>query len=160
MTEAGAPATPAAPPANAAEARTALDGKMADKQWGARLFSGDAATTTEYRELRALADSPDPAHAVARAMSGAGVGEIQNSSDVEMRGMAGYLRERGFNELQVQETLVGREATQAEVDAARMWKAQNLGSREFVTRLLAGEPDARRQLLVANVILTSPVKSA
>jgi hypothetical protein len=162
MTEAapGTTPAPAAPPANAVEANTVLQGRLADKDWGAKLLSGDAAVTTEYRGLRDLINRPDPADSVAQAMSGADLGFMPNSADVQMRNYAGFLRENGLNDLQVSETLVGREATQAEVDAARLWKQQNLNSKEFAARLMSGEPDARRQLLVANIILTSPLKSA
>ncbi|HTG16770.1 MAG TPA: hypothetical protein VK747_16085, partial [Blastocatellia bacterium] len=57
------------PPTNAAEARAVLDSRMADKQFGAKLFAGDVATKTEYRELRALINNPAPTDAVAAAMS-------------------------------------------------------------------------------------------
>jgi hypothetical protein len=162
MTDASAPAAPAAssaptaPPTNAAEARIALDGKMVDKEWGAKLFSGDAATTTEYRSLQDLINRPDSTDAVAAAMSSADHGGIiQDSGTVELRGQAGYLRELGLNELQVKETLEGKEPTAAEVDMAARWKAHSFKSKEFVTRLMSGEPEARQQLLVANIILTS-----
>ena len=166
MTEAAAPpgapaATPPVvpagpPPTNAAEARTVLDGKMADKLWGARLLSGDVAAKTEWRELQDLINRPDSSDAVAAAMSSADPrGIIQDSGAVELRGMAGHLREMGLSEVQVRETLEGKEPTADEVDLAKRWKAQTFKSKEFAARLFAGEPDARQSLLAANIILSS-----
>jgi hypothetical protein len=156
MTDAAAAAaTPAAPPANAAEARTVLDARMGDKAWGAKLFAGDVATTTEYRDLRALINNPDPADSVTVAMSSQDLGMLPNAAAVELRGAAGYLREMGLNDVQVRETLEGKEPTAEEVAIARQWKAQSFKSQDFVKRMMAGEPDVRRQLLVANIILSS-----
>ncbi len=155
----GASGVPAAPPATAAEARAVLDTRIADKSWGAKLIGGDVATNTEYRALRALVDSPDPTDKVELAMSGADLGFLADSSIVQMTHVADMLRDAGFNELQVRETLSGRPASQAEVDMANQWKAENLKSKEFQARLMSGEPDAVRQLLVANVILSSPKKA-
>jgi hypothetical protein len=149
-----------APPATAAEARAVLDTRIADKDWGAKLLAGDAAAGREFHELQAKADSPDRSAKVDLAMSGADLGFLADSSVVQMMHMAGLLRETGFNELQVRETLSDREASQAEVEMARTWKAQNLKSKEFQTRWLSGDPEAVRQMLVANIILTSPLKKA
>lgn len=133
-----------------------LDTRMADKQWGAKLFAGDVPVTTEYRSLRDLINKPDLTGEVAAAMSNQDHGGIiQDSSVVELRGAAGFLREMGLNETQVAETLSGKEPSQAEIDMAKQWKTQTFKSKEFVNRLFAGEPDARQQLLVANIILSS-----
>ena len=154
------PGAPAAPPATPQEARARLDGLIKDREYGARLLAGESDANSEFRALQAMADSPDPSAKVELAMSGADLGEIPDSSIVQMGHMAAMLRDAGFNELQVRETLSGREASQAEVDMANQWKAENLKSKEFVARLMAGEPSAIRELLVANVILTSPLKKA
>jgi hypothetical protein len=136
-----------------------LDSRLADKAWGAKLLSGDVAANTEYRELRAKADNPETVDTVTVAMSG-DIGIMPDSDMALMANMAGMLREYGLNELQVRETLEGREASQAEVDMARLWKNQNLKSKEFTAKLMSGDPDAARQLMVANIILTSPLKKA
>jgi hypothetical protein len=160
--QAAAPAAPAAssapatPPANATEARALLDSRMADKGWGQKLFAGDAAATTEYRSLRDLINKPDLTGEVAAAMSNDDhPGIIQDSRAVELRGSAGFLRDLGLNETQVAETLSGKQPSEAEIDMARQWKIQSFKSKEWVARLMSGEPDERRQLLVANIILTA-----
>jgi hypothetical protein len=80
---------------------------------------------------------------------------LPNAAAVELRGAAGYLREMGLNDVQVRETLEGKEPTAEEVAIARQCKAQSFKSQDFVKRMMAGEPDVRRQLLVANIILSS-----
>jgi hypothetical protein len=154
------PGAPAAPPKNSAEARAVLDSRIADKDWGAKLLASDGATKTEYQQLRALVDSPDPSDRVELAMSGADLGFLPDSSIVQMSHVAEMLRDMGFPPTAIRETLSGKEATQADVDMANAWKTENLRSKEYVTRLMSGEPSAARQLMVANLILSSPLKKA
>jgi hypothetical protein len=118
------------------------------------------AANTEYRELRAMADNPETSDTVTAAMSGGDLGLMPDSDTRLMANMANMLRENGLNEQQVRETLEGRPASQAEVDMANQWKAQNLKSKEFLARLMSNEPVAVRELLVANIILTSPLTKA
>src|SRR5258706_5353571 len=158
MTDAqpGTPGAPAAPPATPQEASARLDGLIKDREYGARLLAGESDANSEFRSLQAMADSPDPSAKVALAMSGSDLGFLPDSSIVQMGHMAGMLRDAGFNELQVRETLSGRPASQAEIDMAKAWKAENLKSKDFTDRLMRNEPEAVRQPLVANRILTSP----
>jgi hypothetical protein len=71
--------TPPSAPATPQEARSLLDARLADKEFGARLLAGDAATNTEYRDLQNMAANVDPNDAVAVAMSG-NIGEMPDSS--------------------------------------------------------------------------------
>jgi len=145
---------PAAPPTNAAEAIARLDTLRADKSWSEKLVTGDSAATKEWNDLHHLAATGDD---VDVALSGT-LPNLPSSSVREMAGTAEMLKSMGFTPLQIRETLSGREASQAEVDMATAWKAQNLGSKDFTDRLMRNEPDAIRQLLVANIILSSPLK--
>jgi hypothetical protein len=112
--------------------------------------------TKEFHELHELVAKGD---GVDMAMAGVmQPGIIQDSEHVEMMGTAAMFREMGFNQKQIRETLEGKEATQADIDLATTWKAQNMNSKEFVTRLMAGEPEANRMLWAANIVLSSPVK--
>lgn len=69
------------------------------------------------------------------------------------------LKDVGFTPLSIKETLEGRPASQAEVDMATKWKADHMSNTEWVKRLMSGDVEAKRHLLVANVILSSPLKS-
>jgi hypothetical protein len=153
------PGAPPAPPTNAAEARVRLDGLVNNKDFGAKLLSGDVSANREFTDLQAMVEKGRVADQVEAALSG-DIGDMPDSSLKEMAGAADMLRDMGFNPLQVRETISGREASAAEVEMATRWKAQNLKSQEFQKRLLSGEPDAARQLMVANIILTSPLKKA
>jgi hypothetical protein len=154
MTE--TPAALPAPPSTPAEATTRLDQLRADPKWTEALLSGGPAQTREFHELHELVAKGD---GVDMAMAGVmQPGIIQDSGHVEMANTATMLRDMGFNPKQVRETLEGKEATQADIDIATAWKAQNMNSKEFVTRLMAGEPEAARLLMAANIVLSSPVK--
>jgi hypothetical protein len=146
------------PPATPAAAATRLTQLKADPAWTKAWLSGSGPQAKEYNDLSELAAKGDK---VDLAMAGVMEdGPFQDSGHLQNIAMATMLREIGFNELQVRETLSGRPASQAEVDMANQWKAQNLKSKEFLTRLMAGEPTAVRELWVANIILTSPLKKA
>jgi hypothetical protein len=157
-TPAPPPAAPPAAPSTPTEAATRLDTLRADPKWTTALLSGGPAQTREFHELHALVAKGDN---VDMAMAGVmQPGIIQDSGHVEMMGTAAMLREMGFNPKQVRETLEGKPATQADIDIATTWKAQNMNSKEFRTRLFAGEPDAKRLLRAANIILSSPKETS
>jgi len=109
--------TPPSPPATSQEARAVLDTRIADKDWGAKLLSGDAEARREYSELRAKADAPDPADAVAAAMAGIEQdGPFQDSSHVLMVNMTNMFRELGISDPTIKQTLEGYEVSQEEHD--------------------------------------------
>src|SRR3984893_17777624 len=141
------PTAPPAPPANAAEARTRLDGLIKDREFGAKLLSGEANANREFSELQAKADSIDPADQVAVAMSG-NIGEMPDSSVKLMANMAGLFRELGIREEVIKQTLEDHQVTQQEHDVVAKWKAGRLKNSEWVKKWLAGPGEAdRRQIL-------------
>jgi hypothetical protein len=149
---------PPAPPSTPAEATTRLDQLKADPKWTEALLSGGPAQTKEFHELHELVAKGD---GIDQAMAGVmQPGILQDSAHVEMVGTADMLRSMGFNSTQIRETLAGKPASQIDIDKANMWKAQNMGSKEFVTRLLSGEPEAARLLMTANIILSSPKEAS
>ena len=148
----GTPATPPAPPANAQEARATLDARIADKDFRTKLLAGDAATKREWNSLQDKAANADDSRVTA-AMSGQ-IGEFPDSSLKLAANTAAMLREKGFPEQAIRETISGKPAAQVDVDRATAWRA-NLQSKDFTDRLLRGEPDAVREHLAANIILSS-----
>jgi hypothetical protein len=148
---------PSAPPANAAEARTVLEGKMADKDWGALLLRGDAAVNREYLELRAKADNPDPSDVVAAAMSGK-IGDVPDSSVALMANTASMLREIGIREEVIKEALEGRELTQQEHDLVTAWRTRQMRDPVFVKDFLSGDPEARQKMTLSAIALSGGVK--
>ena len=157
---AAAPGAPAAPPSTAAEARAQRDADIQNPAFREALDRGDIGAKTRWNAQRDLISGPDPTDAVARAMSSEEPqGIIQNSDDVEMRGLADFYRGRGFNEVQTAEVLSNKPHTQAEKDMAATSRQQQLKSKEFQARFNAGEPDAMFDWSRNRAILASPLKS-
>jgi hypothetical protein len=151
------PTAPPAPPANAAEARTRLDGLIKDREFGAKLLSGDANANREFSELQAKADSIDPADQVAVAMSG-NIGEMPDSSTRMMANTADMLREIGIREEIIEQTLRGHEVTEQEYQLASAWKARQMKDPVFVKAYLSGDAEARQKMTLAAIILSGSIK--
>jgi hypothetical protein len=144
-----------APPSTPAEAATRIDQLKQDPAWRDGFLKGGPAQLREYGELQALVAKGDDVDA---AMAGV-LPDFADADLQQMAGTAGMLRDMGFPPTAIRETLSSKEATQADVDRAIAWKNENMKSKDFVDRLMRGEPDAARQLMVANIILSSPLKT-
>jgi hypothetical protein len=153
------PGAPPAPPANAAEARTRLDALLADRDQGAKLLAGDSEVTRNYRDLRAMADNPDPADVVAAAMSG-NVGELPDSEVALMANTAGLLRDIGVRESIIEETLRGHVVTEQEYKLVEAWKARQMRDPVFVKAFLSGDAEARTKMTLAAIVLSGGIKDA
>jgi hypothetical protein len=147
-------ADPAPPPSTPAEAATRLNQLRADSTWTSALLRGLPAQTREWHSLHELVDQGSDTDV---ALSGA-LPEMPSLELREMAGVADMLKSIGFTPLSIRETLEGRPASQAEVDMATKWKADHFSNAEWVKRLFSGDVEARRHLLTANVILSSPLK--
>jgi hypothetical protein len=150
MTEA---APPPAAPTNAVEARGRLDTRIADKDFGAKVLSGDPNANREFRDLQKMAASEDDS-TITAAMSG-NIGEMPDSSTRLMANTTDMLREIGFPEKAIHETLAGKVPTPDDIQLAQSWKRQAMNSPEWVRRYLSGEPDARREMMAADVVITN-----
>src|SRR5260221_10690111 len=106
------PGIPAAPPANAAEARSRLDALIADRDRGAKLLAGDAEVNREFRSLSDMAANVDD-NTIAAALSG-NIGEFPDSRVKIMSETAGMLREIGIGEKIIEQTLRGHEVSKDE----------------------------------------------
>jgi hypothetical protein len=147
----GAPA----PPANSQEARTRLDAFIADKERGAKLFAGDAATTKEFNSLTTMA-ATDDASTVAAAMAG-NIGDVPNSSVKLMADTAGMLREIGIRDGIIEQVLQGHEVTADEYKATEAWKSRQMRDPVFVKAYLSGEPEPREKMMLADIILSGGI---
>lgn len=76
-----------------------------------------------------------------------------------MAGTAAMLREIGVTPEVIRQTLEGHEVTQAEYDATKAWQARAMRDQFFVKAYLDGDPDAAKQMMLASIILSSPIKS-
>jgi hypothetical protein len=148
--------TEAAAPTNAVEARTQLDVRLADKEWGAKLIAGDANTNKDFRDLTAMVSNED-ASTVAAAMSG-NIGDMPDSSTKLMANTAEMLREIGIRDDVIEQTLQSPPVTSAEYKLAEAWKARQLKDPVFVKAYLSGDPEAREKMTLCDIVLSSEIK--
>jgi hypothetical protein len=128
-----------------------------DREFGAKLLSGDAAANKEFGELQAKADSVDPADQVAVALSG-DIGDLPDSSTKEMAAAAGMLREIGVRESIIEEVLRGHMVTEQELKLTEAWRSRQMKNPAFVRSFLSGDPEARHLMTLSAIIVSGGVK--
>jgi hypothetical protein len=149
---------PAAPPATPAEAATRLTALKADPKWTSALLAGGPAQTREFHSLHELVAKGD---SIDQAMSGVlPAGIIRDGAQVEMTGTAEMLRELGIRDDIIREALQGPTETKAWYDETARWKKDAMSKPEWVKRLMSGDVEARRHLMLANIILTGGIKES
>jgi hypothetical protein len=159
------PGAPPVPPATPQEARSVLDSRIADKDFGARLVAGDADANCEFRELQAKIAEADPADDVARALAGdvdqrasySGIG-IPDSGVKQLAATAEMLREIGVSEPIIAEQLHGHEVTAQEMKAVEAWRGRQMKNPEFVKAYLSGEPEARKLMTLSQIVISGGIK--
>jgi hypothetical protein len=156
MTDETQQVAPPTPPANAAEASARLDALIADKDRGAKLLAGDPAITKEFHDLtKMVAEGGDH---VDRAMAGV-LPDVPDSDLKTMAGTADMLRTLGIEPEAIRQTLENREVTLAEFDATKAWLARSMKDQFWVKSYLENDPAAAKQMMLASIILSSPIKS-
>ena len=156
MTDETQQVAPPAPPANAQEASARLATLTNDKAWGDKLLASDPATTKEFHDLTKMVS--EGGDNVDRALSGA-LPDVPNSDLKHMSGVADMLRTLGIKPDVIRQTLENHEVTQAEYDATKAWQARSMKDQFWVKAYLEGDSAAARQMMLASVILSSPIKS-
>lgn len=145
--------TPATPPASPAEAASRLETRMADPAWRDAYLSGNGPEVAESRSLHEMiASGDDP---VASAMTGA-MPDLPSSEHRLMSQTADVLRDHGIREEVIRETLEARPASDQDRAIALAWKNQHMRDEGWVKRYMTGDSDARREMTLANIILSSP----
>jgi hypothetical protein len=148
--------TPPAPPANATEARMRLDALTADKAWGDRFCNGDIAAKKEFSDLTSMiAGGGDDV--VSAAMSG-NIGEVPSSALKMMAETAGMLREVGASEPVIEQVLKGHKVTAQEYKLVEAEKARLMKSEAFVKDYMAGDPEARKRLLLCDIVISGGIR--
>ena len=72
-----------------------------------------------------------------------------------MAGTADLMRDLGFQPKAIAETLSDAKPTAEDIERARTWKASAMKNSEFANRYLAGDQDAQREMMAANIVLSS-----
>ena len=155
MTEAAAQIETPAPPATPAEAATRLDQLKTDPAWMKAFLAGAGETVKQFQDLHQMIAKGDEVDA---AMAGV-LPELRTSQFMEMIGTASMLRETGIRDEIIKDVLAGtHQVTKAEYDATVRWKADHLSNAEWGKRLTSGDNEARRELALANIIITGGIK--
>ncbi len=169
-----APPAPTPPPATPAtttlgmatltpaDATTRLDSLLTDNAWVGRLLAGNGPEASEFRQLMtAKAGPPTGEDRIAQIINGSIEpppfetlfdGEL---STRDQASSAAWLKEAGVSEAAVREVLEGRRCTRAEYDAAKQFGASRMKNAEWVKRLLAGDHDAQREMILLSIIKTA-----
>jgi hypothetical protein len=148
--------TDEAAPANAIEARTRLDERKADPEWGAKIFAGNPDANRELRDLTSMATRSDDS-VVAVAMAGKADG-MPNSETAMMAGTAAMLREVGVKEEIIKQALEGHQVDEPEYKLVEAWKTRHMKDPEFVKKYLNGDVEAREKMTLANIVLSGGIK--
>jgi hypothetical protein len=147
---------PPAAPSTPAEASTRLDQLKSDPAWRDGFLSGSGPQAREYQDLTALAAKGDK---VDLAMAGVlADGPWQESGHLEMIAATKMFRELGISDATIKQTLTDYQVTQREHDAVAKWKADRMRDSEWVKKWLSGEGEHARDMMLANIALTSTIK--
>ena len=85
---------------------------------------------------------------------------FQSSGHLEMVAATSMFREIGISDAVIRQTLTDQEVTQAEHDAVSKWKADRLRDQDWTKKYLAGDGDQVRDMLLANIVLSSNIKQS
>ncbi|MCA1414474.1 hypothetical protein I6F30_25460 [Bradyrhizobium sp. NBAIM20] len=157
-----APAAPPPPeiPATSAEAAARLSALKADPGWREEYLGGNPRHAKEMRDLQAKIDSggaPEVDMAMAGLLDDA---PFQSTGRLQMIGATEMFRDLGIRDEVIRETLTNREVTPQEHEAVARLKAERMRDQAWVKELLAGNGQHRRDLMLMDIVLTSPVKAA
>ena len=145
-------------PATATEARAVLDARIADRAFGERVFAGDVAARAELDALHAKIQAGG-SDVVDMAIAGIVQGDVPDTGQKVMAETAAWMHGHGLSDGVIRQTLTNHEVTPEEFRAVQLWKSQKMASKEFVSRYLAGEPEEIKSMLLADVVLSSKIKT-
>ena len=153
---------PAAPaePKSAADADARLNELRGDKKWGEKFLNGDAATLKEHAALAKLASGPDRFNAVVDGKLEPSPFEVTHGADLSIGKLldaATGLRELGIRDEVIKEAMNGATISQREHDSVKNLKATWLGDREWTAKYLKGGAAEKRQMALANIVLTHEI---
>jgi hypothetical protein len=152
MSDTSTPATPA-------EATARLDQLKADPAWRDGFLSGSAEQSRQYAELSALAAKGDRDAKIELAMAGVmSDAPFQDSGHLQNIAATKMFRELGIRDEVIKQTLTDYEVSQQDHDAVAKWKADRLRDSAWVKAWLSGEGEQARDMMLANIVLTSNIK--
>jgi hypothetical protein len=149
--------TPAAPTTpEGAQAR--LGELTATKEFGERLMAGDVSTRAQFQSLSELAAGLEklPGAEELTAIAEREADDRNNATFVKgVRESGLEIRDEVLNEV-----ITGAKVSQEEFDAAKRWMVRHSSDAEWGKKVLNNDPEARKQLFLSSVILSSDIKDA
>ncbi|MCK1672796.1 hypothetical protein [Bradyrhizobium sp. 150] len=157
-------------PTTSEAAQAALNVRIADPDWGARLLANDPATRSDWENLSRIAAGD--AEAIASAKTAApssgdppkSLEQLAAESDAEARGrqvtsLVDTAREKFEISSGVEEQLrSGAPVTQAEFDAVSKLRSQRMNDPGWSARFLKGDPVAAQESFLMSIVLSSEIK--
>lgn len=154
--------TPAPAPTTAPEAAARLSTLSADSAWAGRLLGGDVATRGEFDTLTKMIAAADvTAEAIAGKSSAPEMFETTYDGALSSRAVAEgvqSLREVGLSDDVVRQVLNDAPVTRTEFEAVKRLNAQRMGDQVWISKLLEGDYEARREFTTMQVVLNSAIK--
>jgi hypothetical protein len=146
-------------PSDASDAAARLNELKSDPKWRDQLLDGSPSHLKEMRDLNAVISrggNPEVDKAIAGVLDAA---PFQTTKRMTMIGTAEHLREAGIGDANViRQVLAGDPVTPEEHAAATETKARLMRDNDFVTRYTAGDGEAKRQMTLLNIVVSSPIK--
>lgn len=156
-----APLTPSAPPPAAPptpdQAAAKLTELRGNKDWVTKFLAGNGPEVAEYGNLSEIALSKDDTDKVGLAMAGQYLA-VNDSEHLTRMGTASMLRDAGIADDVIRQALSGSPVTQQERDAAEKLKAKLMSNSDFSKKYLAGDGEAKEQMMLLQIITSSDVR--
>ena len=143
-------------PSDPGEAATALAARMSDKAWSDGFLRGGP-QLIEYQKLSEVAARKIDTDNVALAMEGKYL-PVNSANHLNMMGTATMLREAGIERDVIQQVLTGGPVSAEERATAESVKSKLMGNADWSKKWLAGDAEAKQQMMLLNIVLASDVK--
>ncbi|MEH2485422.1 hypothetical protein [Bradyrhizobium sp. AZCC 2230] len=148
-------------PSEASAAAARLNELKSTPEWRDQLLDGSPSHLKEMRDLQAVISrgaNPEVDKAIAGVLDAA---PFQTTKRMTMIGTAEHLRASGIGDTGViRQVLAGEPVTPEEHATATETKARLMNDQDFVKRYTAGDGEAKRQMTLLNIVISSPKKSA
>ena len=150
-----------------AEARAALDERIANAAWSDRFMNGHVETKREFESLTEMVAS---AHSrLDMILDGTAEAQFMevtsNDPDIgpalstdKMSQLVAQFRESGFSDATIRQAFGQVSVTPEEHRTVSALKDQKMANADFQKRYLAGDLEARREMDLMNIVLNSPIK--
>jgi hypothetical protein len=154
----GAPVVPPAPPSTPAEAVTRLEQLKGDPAWRDQFLAGNGPQKAEFHTLTAMIAGGD---SIDKAMAGVPLdGPLQPSSHLTNIGVANTLREIGIRDEIIKDVIAGtHKVTRAEFEMTERWKRDHVADKDWCDRYMNGGALEKREMTLANIILSGGIRS-